>query len=103
MTLLATSYSARAQAPSSIAGDGFLVQVNGGAYPLASYGYYLLLPANSGNGYQTIGIYGVLNGSGTYSYTQISASTATIYINDSAGGSGIASATLIAQIQAACT
>src|ERR1035438_4866630 len=83
---------AYAQAPSSLAGDGFLAGVSSGAYPLASYGYFLFIPANSGSGYQVIGIYNVINSSGTFTYTPTGASTATINANDSVGGQLVLSA-----------
>lgn len=84
--------AAFAQVPSSLAGDGFLAAVSSGVYPLASYGYYLFIPANSGNTYQTIGIYHVNNSSGTYTYAPTSASTATLTVNDSLGGAGVLNA-----------
>lgn len=87
------SPTANAQAPSSIAGDGFLAGISSGVFPLASYGYYLFIPANSGNSYQVIGIYNVLNSSGSYSYATTSASTARINANDSVGGSLVLNAT----------
>jgi len=79
--------------PSSITGDGFLVGVSSGAYPLASYGYFLFVPANSGNSYQVIGIYNVYNSSGSYTYTPTSSSAATINATDSVGGPLVLSAT----------
>ena len=84
--------TAFAQVPSSLAGDGFLAAVSTGVYPLASYGYYLFIPANSGNTYQTIGIYNVTSSSGTYTYAATSASTATLNVNDSLGGAGVLNA-----------
>ena len=86
VALVFLSLNAKAQAPSSIAGDGFLAGVSSGAFPLASYGYFLFIPANSGSSYQVIGIYNVNNSSGTYTYTNTSASTARINANDSVGG-----------------
>ena len=41
IALLFLSPAAIAQAPSSVAGDGFLVGVTSGTPPLASYGYYV--------------------------------------------------------------
>lgn len=55
---------------------------------MASYGYCIFLPANSGNTYQLIGIYGVTSSSGTYSYTPTSSTAATVAVNDSLGGLG---------------
>jgi hypothetical protein len=92
ITLVASVSPVFAQAPSSLAGDGFLAGVLSGAYPLASYGYYLFIPANSGSTYQVIGIYNVFNSSGTYTYTPTSVSSATLNINDSVGGAGVLSA-----------
>jgi Divergent InlB B-repeat domain/Bacterial Ig domain len=92
IALLILVSPAYAQAPSSLVGDGFLAGVSSGAYPLASSGYFLFIPANSGSGYQVIGIYNVINSSGTYTYTPTSASTATINANDSVGGALVLSA-----------
>jgi hypothetical protein len=78
--------SSGALAPSSIAGDGFLVTVTDGIYPFADYGYYLFIPANSGNTYQSIGVFNVVNSTGTYSSMPTSSSTATLNINDSVSG-----------------
>src|ERR1039458_4140641 len=89
ISLLISLSPAYAQAPGSLAGDGFLAGVSSGAYPLASYGYFLFIPANSGSGYQVIGIYNVTNSSGTFTYTP---STATINANDSVGGQLVLSA-----------
>ena len=90
ITIITGSYVQQyAQAPSSLAGDGFLAGVSSGAYPLASYGYFLFIPANSGSGYQVIGIYNVTNSSGTFTYNP---STATINANDSVGGQLVLSA-----------
>lgn len=77
---------ANAQVPSSIAGDGFLVGITTGTYPLASYGYYIFLPANSGNSYQTIGIYGVTDSVGTYTWAPTSSSTGQANISDTTEG-----------------
>ena len=86
VALFCLSLTANAQAPSTIGGDGFLAGVTSGAYPLASYGYYIFVPADSGTSYQVIGIYNVTNSSGSYSYTPTSSSTATINANDSVLG-----------------
>ena len=93
--LLILAASAYAQAPSSVAGDGFLAGVSSGSYPLASYGYYLFIPANSGNSYQVVGIYNVYNSSGTYSYSQESPSRGTLNVNDSLGGAGVLIASFV--------
>ena len=92
IALFIPSTAAFAQAPSSLAGDGFLAAVSSGIAPLASYGYYLFIPANSGNTYQTIGIYNVSSSTGTYTYAPTSASTATLNVNDSLGGAGVLNA-----------
>jgi len=81
---------ATAQAPSAIAGSGLLISITYGTYPLASYGYSLMLPANSGNSYQSIAIYGVMDFTGTYTYTRMSAMTARMSIYSSATGNGVA-------------
>src|SRR6266487_3457710 len=87
-TLLSATHFASAQAPSSILGDGSLARITAGIFPFASSGYYLFLPANSGNTYQSIGIYNVSSSSGTYSYTATGPSTAILNFNDSSAGSG---------------
>ncbi len=87
-TLLSATTFSNAQAPGSILGDGSLARITAGIFPFASSGYYLLIPANSGNTYQLIGIYNVASSSGTYSYTATGASTAILNFNDSLGGSG---------------
>jgi len=87
--------AANAQAPASIAGDGFLAGVTSGVYPLASYGYYIFVPADSGNSYQTIGIYNVNSSSGTYTYVSTNSSTALMTVNDSGGGQGVLKATFL--------
>ena len=84
--MLILASPAYAQAPSTIVGDGFLAGVTSGVYPLASYGYYIFVPADSGTSYQVIGIYSVTNSSGSYSYTPTSSSTATINAIDSVLG-----------------
>lgn len=71
-----------AQAPNTVAGDGVLIEITSGTYPLASYGYSVFLTANSGNSYQLIGIYGVSDNSGTYSYASTGSGTGQIMIND---------------------
>ena len=50
--------------------------------------YYLFIPANTGNTYQSIGIYNVSSSTGTYGYTPSSPSAATLSINDSLAGLG---------------
>ena len=91
--LLSAANLANAQVPSSLLGNGFFVGITGGISPFASYGYYLLLPANSGNTYQTIGIYNSTSGNGTYSYVPTGPSTAIINFSDSVAGLGTLSAT----------
>ncbi len=79
--LLLPSNPAYAQAPNSIAGDGILMSVTGGTYPFVSYGYGFIIPDNSGNSYQTIGIYNartIPSGTYNYTYTLTSPSTATL-------------------------
>lgn len=83
---LLLSPAANAQAPSSIAGDGFLVGITSGTSPLASYGYYVFLTANSGNTYQTIGVYAVTDSVGTYSWSMTSSTTGQLNINDTTDG-----------------
>jgi hypothetical protein len=80
---------ATAQAPSSIAGSGLLVSFIYGTYPLASYGYSLFLPANSGNSYQFIGIYAVTDATGTYLYAPTSAMTGQMSLSSSSSGDGV--------------
>jgi hypothetical protein len=84
--LLLFSIGANAQAPSTIAGDGILIGISSGTYPLASYGYSIFLAGNSGDSYNIIGIYGVLNTSGTYTYTKTGALTSMGALNDTTEG-----------------
>ena len=86
VTFFSSSTVVKAQAPSSIAGDGIFIEIASGTYPLASYGYSVFLPANSGNSCQIIGIYGVLNSSGTYSYSATSSTTGQAILNDPTDG-----------------
>ncbi len=91
--LLLAVNSADAQAPSSLAGDGFVAEITGGTSPFASYGYYILISANTGNAYQVIGVHNVLNSSGTATYTPTGPSTATLRMNASVVGFGTVSTT----------
>lgn len=83
---------AKAQAPSALAGNSFFNRVSSGVPPFAGSGYYLFIFANAGNTYQSIEIYNVLGGSGTYGYTTTGSKTATINMNDVSHGMGIFSA-----------
>ena len=75
-----------AQAPASIAGDSFIAAVTSGTPPeFADSGYFLFLPTNS-TGYEVIGLAGVTNSVGTYSYSRNGAA-GTINFSDSIGGS----------------
>ncbi|PAW76968.1 MAG: hypothetical protein B9S33_20500 [Pedosphaera sp. Tous-C6FEB] len=74
--------------PASLAGYTITVIVTSGASPYASTGSYQFLPASSGSTYNIVGISGVANSSGTYSYTRNSTMTGYISYNDSIGGSG---------------
>ena len=66
-------------APTAMAGDAFLAEIDSGTYPpLADHGYLLLLPANSGGGCQVVGIENVADDTGTYTYTKTGASAAQI-------------------------
>jgi hypothetical protein len=60
--------SANAQAPASISGSAFGVQVTAGSSPFASSGYYLFLPTSS-TAYQIAGLGQITSSSGTYSYS----------------------------------
>lgn len=66
---LLISTTARAQAPTSIAGNAFGGWVTTGIGPFAPAGYFIVPPANSGQNYQRLGIYGIADKSGTYSYS----------------------------------
>jgi hypothetical protein len=59
----------KAQVPPSLAGDGIGGLVTAGNGPFAPAGYFIVLPANSGANYQVIGIYGIADFNGTYSYS----------------------------------
>src|SRR6266480_8868 len=80
------AFSVTAQVPSSITGKSFGIGITGGTSPFAGSGYYLFLPASSGNRHQVIGIYNVANSSGTYSYSLINSTTGSIQISDSIVG-----------------
>jgi hypothetical protein len=74
-----------AQAPTSIAGNSFITAVTSGTPPFATGGNFIFLPANSGNSYQVIGLGGVANSSGTYSYLS-SGAAGTVNFTDSING-----------------
>ena len=74
------------QAPSTIAGSTFIAAVSSGTSPFAADGYFLFLPANSGNHYQVIGLGNVNDSGGTYSYSH-SGAAGTINLSDSLNGS----------------
>jgi hypothetical protein len=82
LTALRLTPNAQAQAPSTLTGDGILIEVTSGTYPLASYGYSVFLPANAGNSYQLIGIYGGANNNGTYSYAATGPNSGQIIVSD---------------------
>lgn len=77
--------------PASVAGYTITVTITSGALPFASSGSYRFLPAASGNSYNVVGISGVANSSGTYSYTKNSAMTGYISYDDSVSGPGFTS------------
>jgi len=74
------------QAPASIKGTTFDVQVQAGLYPLASYGSFKFKTDPVGNTYQIYGGYGVTPGSGTYVYTPGEAGKSSIVFQDALGG-----------------
>ncbi|MDB6020342.1 MAG: hypothetical protein JWQ04_199, partial [Pedosphaera sp.] len=78
---------AKAQSPASIAGDALAAMVTSGSGNFASQGYFFLLPADSGTGYQLIGVDGVISSTGNYTY---SSSNAFGFINFSNGTLGSA-------------
>ena len=78
MIMLLSLTTTYAQAPSSIAGDGFLQSINNGTSSL----YFLLVPANSGTNYQFIEIGDFTMGTAAYSYSKTGSSTATLSITD---------------------
>jgi hypothetical protein len=71
-------------------GAGLLISVTNATPPLASYGYYVLLPANSGNTFQVIGIYAVADGTGTYSYAMTGAASGQMNLSSPTIGNGVA-------------
>jgi hypothetical protein len=77
--------------PSSLAGYTINGTITSGTDPFASSGSYRLLPAASGNAYNVIGIVGVADSSGTYSYTKNSATTGYLTYTDSVSGPGFTS------------
>jgi len=75
--------------PASIAGYTVTVSITSGASPFATSGSYQFKPAATGNAYNIVRISGsVVDSSGTYAYTQNSATTAYIAYDDSIVGSG---------------
>jgi hypothetical protein len=82
-----TLYSAAS--PASIAGYTITVSITSGASPFATSGSYQFLPASSGSAYNIVRISGsVADSSGTYAYTQNSATTGYIAYDDSLVGTG---------------
>ena len=77
--------------PSSVAGYTVTVTITSGETPFASSGSYRFLPAASGNSYNVVGIVGVANSSGTYTYTKNSAFTGYVSYTDSDTGPGFTS------------
>ena len=77
--------------PAAISGYSFTVTVTSGASPFASSGMYRFLPAAAGNTYNIVGLSGIPNSSGTYSYTQNSTMTGILSFNDSITGPGLTS------------
>lgn len=77
--------------PASLSGYTVTVTITSGASPFATSGSYRFLPAASGNTYNVAGIVGVVNSSGTYSYTKNSATTGYFSYNDSVSGPGFTS------------
>jgi hypothetical protein len=72
-----------AQAPTSIAGKTFGVEITGGdGFVFANSGFFLFVPANSGNGYQIINPDNSIN-TGTYSSYVASGATATATFSQS--------------------
>jgi hypothetical protein len=68
-----------------VTGDN--VEVQAGAYPLASYGSFKFKTDPVNNTYQIYGGYGVNPGSGTYVYTAGESGRSTIVFQDALGGS----------------
>jgi hypothetical protein len=75
-----------AQAPTTLAGTTTGILISGATPPFANFGYYLLLPANTGTTYQAIGIINVADSSGAYFYARQSGSTALINFSPIANG-----------------
>jgi len=74
------------QAPASVSGRTFQMQIQAGVTPFASYGGFQMVTAGSGNSYQIVGGYGVNNSQGTYMYASTSASVSAFTLNDSVVG-----------------
>ncbi len=85
-TIVVMSPLARAQTPETIAGDGVFNHITGGTTPFAKYGYSILLPANSGNTCQEIGMDNVGNYSGTYTYSKTGDTTCAMVMHDTTDG-----------------
>ena len=77
-------------APASIVGKAIGGIITSGDYPfIASGGYFLFIPANTGNTYQLVeiddeaGVYSILTGNGTYSYAASGSTGLFQFVQDS--------------------
>ena len=84
--LLCWARSVEAQAPVSVAGHTFAAAVSNGIWPFSGWGYFMFIPADSGNSYQLVGAGGVASSHGTYAYSRTSSTTGTIALNDATAG-----------------
>jgi hypothetical protein len=74
------------QAPASVKGTTFDVQIQAGRYPFASSGSYKLKTDPTGNTYRIYGGNGVTPSTGTYVYTQGESGNPSLALQDSLGG-----------------
>ena len=74
--------------PDSISGLVFVITIEGGSPPYASSGSYEFRPANQGNTYEVRGRAGFPESTGTYAYTKLEPTRATLQFVDSLTGPG---------------
>jgi hypothetical protein len=78
--------------PASIEGTIISVIITSGEFPFADFGSYRFLPAATGGIYNVLALSGgVVNSSGTYSYSKNSEHTGIISFSDSIAGQGLTS------------
>ena len=87
-----------AQLPVSIAGETIFSTVTSGTGVVPAHGYNFFVPADSGNGYQSIGITENDNSDGTYSYSS-SGPIGTLNLLDSVDGPAVVNVFVLSPLQ----